>query len=73
MARKKARPGTRSKKAAKPIELIDLEKRLSRKLAAKVCIHAGKRGGRIEVSYSSLDELNSLVDILMSNRDGGKI
>ncbi len=72
VTRKKSRPGTRGKKAAKPIELIDLEKRLSRRLAAKVYIHAGKKGGRIEVSYGSLDQLNSLVDILMSNRDGGK-
>lgn len=71
VARKKPGPGTRGKRPAKPVELVDLEKRLSRRLAAKVRIHAGKKGGRIEVSYGTLDELNSLVDILMSNRYGG--
>ncbi len=72
VTRKKSRTDARGKKAAKPIELIDLEKRLSRKLAVKVRINAGVKGGRVEVFYCNLDELNSLVDILMSNRDGGK-
>lgn len=72
VTRKKPRTVARGKTVAKPIELIDLEKRLSRKLAAKVRISAGKKGGRIEVSYGSMSELNSLVDILMSNKDGGK-
>ncbi len=72
VTRKKPRTVARGKTVTKSIELIDLEKRLSRKLAAKVRINAGVRGGRIEVSYSNLEELNNLVDILMSNRDGGK-
>ncbi len=72
VTRKKSGPDAGGKKTVKPIELIDLEKRLSRKLAAKVRINVGKKGGRIEVSYGSLDELNNLVDILMSNRDGGE-
>ncbi|NLX30706.1 MAG: chromosome partitioning protein ParB, partial [Deltaproteobacteria bacterium] len=45
--------------------LTELEKRLSRKLMARVCIHSRKRGGSIEIRFSSPDELDRLLDALL--------
>jgi len=44
--------------------LTELEKRLSRKLMARVCIHSRKKGGSIEIRFSSPDELDRLLEAL---------
>jgi len=49
------------------VEIADLEKRLTRRLGTRVRVSEKKRGGRIEISYSNLEDLNGLVDILLSN------
>jgi len=47
-------------------QIASLEEKLMRSLGTKVrLIHKGKRGGRIEIEYYSLDELDRLLEILM--------
>ncbi len=60
--------GVQTKPARKvSVEIADLEKRLARRLGTRVRVSEKKRGGRIEISYSNLEDLNGLVDILLSN------
>jgi len=48
-------------------QIASLEEKLMHTLGTKVrLIHKGKRGGRIEIEYYSLDELDRLLEILMS-------
>jgi ParB family chromosome partitioning protein len=55
----------------KPVEKTDpqiasLEERLIRQLGTKVrLLHKGKKGGKIEIEYYSLEELDRLLEILM--------
>ncbi|MGD8353454.1 MAG: ParB/RepB/Spo0J family partition protein [Pseudomonadota bacterium] len=42
-------------------ELKDLENRLTRKLGCRVRVHPGSKGGRLEIRYADLQELNSVV------------
>ncbi len=46
-------------------ETKDLEKRLTRALGARARIHEGRKGGRIEIRYASLDELNDIAEKLL--------
>ncbi len=47
-------------------QISSLEERLIKKLGTKVKIHhKGKKGGKIEIEYYSLDEFDRLLDILM--------
>lgn len=64
-------PGEKSARKVSA-DIADLEKRLTRSLGTMVRINEKKRGGRVEISYSSLEDLNGLVDILLSNKDGGR-
>lgn len=43
-------------------EYRDLENRLTRKLGCQVRIHGSGKGGRLEIRYSNLDELNLVVE-----------
>lgn len=52
---------------SKTAETMDLERRLTRKLGSRVVIREGKKGGRMEIRYGSLDELNAIVDQLLKN------
>ena len=63
-ARGKKKPGS-VKTPRRDEHLTELEKRLSRKLMARVCIHSRKRGGSIEIRFSSPDELDRLLDALL--------
>lgn len=60
-----------ARKPKTPVEQKDpqissLEERLIKKLGTKVKIHhKGKKGGKIEIEYYSLDEFDRLLDILM--------
>jgi len=44
----------------------DLESRLQKRLGTKVTIHPHKQGGKIVIHYFSPDELNGIVDTLLS-------
>jgi len=66
---RRTRDGAAAKPAPKPksASVRDLENRLTRTLGCKVVIHdAGEgKGGRIELAYADLDELDRLLDQLM--------
>jgi ParB family chromosome partitioning protein len=61
--KKKDDPSTKSKSS----ELKDLENRLTRRLECRVRIHEGARGGRLEIRYGTLEELNDLVDKILKS------
>jgi ParB family chromosome partitioning protein len=61
---RKTRPGP-AQDGKKSAETKDLEKRLTRALGARARIHEGRMGGRIEIRYSSLDELNDIAEKLL--------
>jgi len=46
-------------------ESRDLENRLTRKLGCRVRIHRSGNGGRLEIRYADLDELNVVVDKIL--------
>ena len=46
-------------------ESKDLENRLTRKLGCRVRIHQSGKGGRLEIRYADLDELNIVVDKIL--------
>jgi ParB family chromosome partitioning protein len=50
----------------KPASVRDLEERLTRTLGARVRVHdrGGQKGGRIEIVYANLDDLDRLLDRL---------
>ncbi len=48
-------------------EIIGLTRRLERFLGSKVNIKERKRGGRIEISYGSLEELNGVVEKILKD------
>lgn len=64
-----------SKKMTRPLksvakrdpQIASLEEKLIKQLGTKVrIIHKGKKGGKIEIEYYSLDELDRLLEILMA-------
>ncbi len=58
---------SKTHKGHKDPQIASLEDKLIKSLGTKVRIHhKGKKGGRIEIEYYSLDELDRLLDILMS-------
>jgi ParB family chromosome partitioning protein len=46
-------------------ETKDLERRLTRVLGVKTRIHEGARGGKVEIRYATLDELNDIAEKLL--------
>ena len=57
----------KSHKAQKAPEIASLEDKLIKSLGTKVRVHhKGKKGGKIEIEYYSLDELDRLLDILLA-------
>jgi len=57
---------SKTHKGHKDPQIASLEDRLIKNLGTKVRIHhKGKKGGKIEIEYYSLDELDRLLDILM--------
>lgn len=68
--RLKSPPGKAAAAApAKSVSVRDLEARLSRALAARVRVtdRGEGRGGRIEIDYASLDELDRLLDRMLTS------
>ncbi len=64
LARKLSKP--EKKRDGKDPQTASLEDKLVRQLGTKVrIIHKGKKGGRIEIDYYSLEELDRLLEILL--------
>lgn len=58
---------SKSHKVQKAPEIASLEDKLIKSLGTKVRVHhKGKKGGKIEIEYYSLDELDRLLDILLA-------
>lgn len=64
-ARGKKKRNTVKKKPVGDEHLAELEKRLSRRLMARVNIHSRKRGGSIEIRFSSPEELDRLMEVFL--------
>jgi len=64
-ARGKKKLKAASKKPVGDEHVAELEKRISRRLMAKVNIHSRKRGGSIEIRFSSPEELDRLLEMLL--------
>ena len=56
---------SKSKAKRDTLESRDLENRLTRKLGCRVRIHQSGKGGRVEIRYNGLDELNSIADKIL--------
>lgn len=56
---------SKSKAERDTLESRDLENRLTRKLGCRVRIHQSGKGGRVEIRYNGLDELNSIADKIL--------
>jgi ParB family chromosome partitioning protein len=64
LTRRLSRP--EKKKDGRDPQTASLEEKLIKRLGTKVrIIHKGKRGGRIEIDYYSLEELDRLLEILL--------
>jgi len=63
--RGKKKAKTAKKKPVHDEHLAELEKRLSRRLMARVNILSRKRGGSIEIRFSSSDEFERLLEVLL--------
>ncbi len=64
-AQGKKKGRTSKRQPAVDVHLEELEKRLSRRLMAKVSILQGKRGGSIEIRFASSEELERLLELLL--------
>ncbi|MDQ7794617.1 MAG: ParB/RepB/Spo0J family partition protein [bacterium] len=62
-----ARPSRVAAPAPPDAEIAGLEERMARRLGTRVRILAGKEGGRIEIRYFSLDELERLAGLLLGD------
>ena len=69
MSRGKKKAKTVKKKPAGDEHLAELEKRLSRRLMARVNIQSRKRGGSIEIRFSSPEELDRFLEVLLNDLD----
>ena len=66
---RKAREGAKPAEAAKPSAAVrDLEEKLSRKLGTRVRVLDQGGKGKIDIEWSSLDELDRLLDTLLGSR-----
>jgi ParB family chromosome partitioning protein len=67
LGKRQPRISSRKKHSWKDPQIAALEDNLKQSLGTKVrLIHKGKKGGKIEIEYYSLDELDRLLEILMS-------
>lgn len=58
------RPDTASVKTLRPVEIIELEKRLGDRLGAKVKIDYRSQKGRVEIKFGSIEELERLYRVM---------
>src|SRR5262249_62084113 len=61
-------PTTPSRPASGSAAVRDLETRLSQKLGTRARVHDQGGHGTIEITWSSLDELDRLLDVLLAGR-----
>jgi ParB family chromosome partitioning protein len=67
LARNISKPQKGGEKAQKDPQIASLEEKLIKHLGTKVhIVHRGKKGGKIEIEYFSLDEFDRLFEILMA-------
>ena len=59
---KAAAPAAKGSAPAVDPHLYDLEEQLKRHFKAKVAIRKNGRGGKIEISYATMDELTRIID-----------
>jgi ParB family chromosome partitioning protein len=64
-ARGRNRSKTATKKSSDDEHLAELERRLSRHLMTKVGIHPRKRGGSIEIRFSTAEELDRILEAIL--------
>lgn len=64
-ARGKKKRTIARKKSSSDDHLAELEKRLSRRLMARVSIRPRKRGGSIEIRFSSAEELDRILEAIL--------
>jgi ParB family chromosome partitioning protein len=66
LVRRERDPAPARDTAPKSASVRDLEERLTRSLGARVQVHdrGAKKGGRIEIVYANLDDLDRLLDRL---------
>jgi ParB family chromosome partitioning protein len=65
--RGKTRVPSKTKNPDPSPEITALARRLERRLGSKVSIREGKRGGRIEILYGGLEELNGVVEKILKD------
>ncbi len=67
LARNISKPRSGGKKIQTDPQIASLEEKLIKHLGTKVrIVHKGKKGGKIEIEYFSLDEFDRLFEILMA-------
>ena len=65
LARGKRKAGNVKKTRGADEHLADIEQRLSRCLMTRVTVRSGRKGGSIEIRFSSPEELERLLDVLL--------
>jgi ParB family chromosome partitioning protein len=63
---------TRGAPTARSAQEIETQSRLAEHLNARVRVEMGKRKGKIVVEFSSLDELERLMQVIVGERDGAR-
>lgn len=67
LCKKLSSPAPLKKKKVKMPEVADLEDKLIKSLGTKVRLHHKNKGGKIEIEYYSLEQLDGLLEILLKN------
>jgi len=67
LCKKLSQPIQKKKKKEKLPEVADLEDKLTRSLGTKVKVEYKGKGGRIEIEYYSLEQLDGLLEILLQD------
>lgn len=62
--RRSGKPGAGRTPVARPAAIIELEDRLGQRFGTAVKIDHGKRGGKVSIRYSSLDDLERIYKML---------
>ena len=65
LCKKLSQPAQKKKKKEKLPEVADLEDRLTRSLGTKVKVEYKGKGGKIEIEYYSLEQLDGLLEIML--------
>ena len=61
---KSAKPAKKKATAKKPAYVREAEEQLQSRFGTKVVMTAGKRGGKVEIPYTSDDDLTRILDLL---------